>query len=59
MIDLTGTVMGDKTSVKLNNVKFFSLLLNGLTDAAMLKKEVSHVEYFDQTPLVMEKVKII
>ena len=59
MIDLIGTVMGDKTSVKLNNLKFFSLFLDGLTDAAMLEKEVSHVEYFDQTPLVREKVKII
>lgn len=25
MIDLIGTVMGDKTSVKLNNLKFFSI----------------------------------
>ena len=59
MIDLIGTVMADKLSAKLNNVKFFSLLFDGSTDAANFEKEVSYVQYFDPTPLDSNKVKVI
>ena len=59
MIDLISTVMADKLSVKLNNVKFFSSLFDGSTDAAMFEKEVSYVQYFDPTPLGSSKVKVI
>ena len=59
MIDLVGTVIADKLSVKSNNVKFFNLLFDGSTDAAMSQKEVLYVQYFDPTPLGSNKVKII
>ena len=58
MIDLIGTVMADKLLVKLNNVKFFNLLFDGSTDAAMLEKEVSYLQYFDPTPLASDEVKL-
>lgn len=57
MIDLICTVIANKLSVKKNNVKFFSLFLDGSADIATFEKEVSYVKYFDPTPLGGDEVK--
>lgn len=59
MTDLISTAMADKLSVKLNNVKFFTLLFDGSIHGAILKKAVPNVQYFGLTPLGSSKVNII
>lgn len=45
--------------MKLNNVNCFTSLFDGSTDAAMLYKQMSYVQYSDRTLLGINKVEII